>query len=187
MTAGSPSTAPPRAKRAGALLGLVLVVVVLLVVASLFLHRFRPGADPSGRPLQPGGTASVGSAAAFTIGGDLTTELSPGARGPLDLTLANPAGGDISVTVLTVAVSAVRAPNAGPERPCSVADFAVDQFSGHLPIGASGPAARTLTELGVPAADLPVLRMRDTAVNQDGCKDATLTLRYTGTAVESSS
>jgi hypothetical protein len=38
----------------------------------------------------------------------------------------------------------------------------------------------SLTSLGVTTNNLPVLKMNNTAVNQDACRHLTLTLHYTG-------
>jgi hypothetical protein len=121
---------------------------------------------------------------AFTISGNLDVPLSPGTGGPLDLTLTNPYGEYMVVTGLLTAVTAVDAPEAGGARPCSAEDFAVDQFDGQYPIGVPAASTKSLSELGVPGTHMPALRMLNTALNQDGCKNATLTLTYTGTAEE---
>jgi hypothetical protein len=46
-----------------------------------------------------------------------------------------------------------------------------------LPAGTT----RTLSDLGVPAAELPAVRMLNTSENQDGCKNATLRYTYSAT------
>jgi hypothetical protein len=121
----------------------------------------------------------------FAISGNLNLPLYPGGRGPLDLTLTNSNAQAMAVTGLAATVTAVQALHPGPLQPCDVADFAVDQFSGEFPINVAASSARSLSDLGIPTSAMPVLRMLDTAGNQDGCKHATLTLAYTGTAEES--
>jgi hypothetical protein len=49
----------------------------------------------------------------------------------------------------------------------------------NVPANTTTPVS--LTSLGVPTNKLPVLKMNNTAVNQDACKHITLTLHYTGT------
>jgi hypothetical protein len=121
----------------------------------------------------------------FTISGRLNVPLHPGAGAPLDLTLTNPNGQVMSVTGLAAAVIALQPLVHGPVQPCDITDFAVEQFSGEFPIDVPASVAKKLSQLGVPTSAMPVLRMLNTAVNQDGCKDATLTLAYTGVAEES--
>lgn len=120
--------------------------------------------------------------ASFSIRGTLDVPLHPGSRGVLNLTLTNPSRQDMSVTALSTAVTNVQ--SADPALPCTVEDFAVDQFTGSFPIALAGSGAKTLSELGIPTRRMPILRMLDTATNQDGCQGATVTLGYTGTAEE---
>lgn len=118
----------------------------------------------------------------FAISGNLDVPMSPGTSGPLDLTLTNPYGHYMTVTRLSATVSAVVAPAAGMDRPCTRDDFAVEQFSGPLPLDLPASATKSLGELGIPTRQMPAVRMLNTDLNQDGCKNATLTLTYTGTA-----
>jgi hypothetical protein len=43
-------------------------------------------------------------------------------------------------------------------------------------------STRTLAELGVPAAQWPQISIIDLPTNQDGCRTASVTLAYAGTA-----
>jgi hypothetical protein len=121
---------------------------------------------------------------AFTIAGALADPLTPGTGAPLDLTLANQEGTDLSISVLSVQVASVSGPHADATHPCSANDFSVEQFS-----GASGftlPASSTfsLSELGFAPAEWPQVSMLNLLANQDGCKQASLTLAFAGTATE---
>jgi hypothetical protein len=116
--------------------------------------------------------------ASFSISGDVAEPFFPGGSAPLDLEISNPLDTDLVVSDLVVEVDAVDAPNATAELPCTVDDFAVEQLS--LPddlIVAAGSTA-ALTDLGVPAEDLPRVLMLDTESNQDGCKGASFALAY---------
>lgn len=116
----------------------------------------------------------------FAISGDLTTVLYPGGSGPLDLNLTNPRSAAIRVTGLTVQITEVR--TASPLG-CSRLDFALDQLTGDPELKVPGSSTRSLSALGVPQSGLPRVRMPESAVNQDGCQNATLLLAYRGTAV----
>lgn len=117
----------------------------------------------------------------FTISGNLAGLLAPGVSLPLDLTLANPNNKPLSVTNLTVTVQSVtRAP--GATRPCSTADYGVTQYSGPYPLTVPANGSATLSGLGVAPASRPKVSMINAPTNQDGCKSATLTLAYSGSA-----
>jgi hypothetical protein len=114
----------------------------------------------------------------FTIDGDLTEPLFPGAGSSLNLSITNPLDTALAVSMLLVEVDAVDAPNATAEHPCTVDDFAVDQLTADDEWIIAADSASTLSELGVSREDWPTVRMLDTEANQDGCKDATLSLSY---------
>jgi len=114
----------------------------------------------------------------FTIDGDLTEPLIPGSGSSLNLSITNPLDSALAVSMLLVEVDAVDAPNATAEHPCTVEDFAVDQMPGVSEWVVETDSTSTLSELGVSSDDWPVVRMLDTETNQDGCKDATLSLSY---------
>ena len=114
----------------------------------------------------------------FTIDGDLTEALFPGTGSSLNLSITNPLDSDLAVSRLLVEVDAVDAPNATAEHPCDVDDFAVDQVPGDDEWIVEADSTSTLSELGVSSDDWPTVRMLDTEANQDGCKDATLSLSY---------
>lgn len=115
--------------------------------------------------------------AAFTISGSLPTLLSPGAGGPLQLTVANPFDFDLRVTALTVAVKP------GSSRPgCDgAANLRLTQSNtagGLLSIVVPAHGSTTLPAQGATA---PQLTMLDLATNQDSCKNAVFTFSFSGT------
>lgn len=116
--------------------------------------------------------------ASFSISGDVAEPFFPGGSATLDLEISNPLETDLSVSELVVEIDAVDAPNATDELPCTVADFAVEQLSLHDDVIVAAGTTAALTELGVPAEDLPRVLMLDTESNQDGCKGASLALAY---------
>lgn len=118
---------------------------------------------------------------AFAIAGSVAG-LSPGVSVPVNLSLTNQNKKQISISNLTVTISSVTrtAAAVAAGRPCGLADYAVVQYSGPYPLTVGGLATATLADLGVTPAARPQVRMLDTTTNQDGCKGATLGLRYTG-------
>jgi len=153
---------------------------VLAVVLLLLLVNFDPTVGTIGASAGSGG-ASLGSSAPFTIAGSAAGPISPGAKAPLDLKLTNPHDSSMSVTDLRVRVQKVSAPNADETHPCAVGDFAVDQASNDLSVTVPARATSTLSSLGLPRATLPHVGMLNRPTNQDGCKEASLTLAYTAT------
>ena len=111
------------------------------------------------------------------ITGTVTTSLSPGVSVVIEIGLANPFPRALNLGRVEVSILRITAPHADAAHPCTAADFGVRQMRrGVLRI----PPRRyvDLAELGVPIQDWPQLMMNDRPVNQDGCKDASLTLRY---------
>jgi hypothetical protein len=162
-----------RARRA-----LAWLVAVLLVCFGAW-GVFRGTTDDGGGS---GGTGRVvldGSSASFTISGNATAPLSPGVQAALDLVLTNPHDVAVSVDTLRVTVQAVSAPNADEGYPCAARDFALDQASSGLVVRLPPHSTSSLSSLGVPAASQPQVGMVNRAVDQGGCKGASLTLAYT--------
>jgi large repetitive protein len=126
---------------------------------------------------------SGGSRQNFTIGGGPSGQLFPGAAAsPINLQFSNPNSVGMSVTSLSMSVQSVSsAPNATPAHPCTVADFALTQFSGSYPFTIP-PGSSSLTSLGFSPAQMPKVRMLESGGNQDGCKNATISLSYSGSA-----
>jgi hypothetical protein len=118
----------------------------------------------------------------FTISGSLSGALAPGISRPLDLTLVNPNKEPISITNLTVTVQSVTrtAYAIAHNQPCTAGDYAVAQYSGAYPLTVPGSSSASLSSLGVSPTAQPKVSMLNTAVNQDGCKGATLALAYSG-------
>lgn len=154
-----------------------VIAVVLLSAGALTINALLGDSEPSAKDNQP-------ATPTFTISGRQDVPLAPGKSGPLDLTLTNPHGQHMSVTALSAQVTSIDAPGRDADRPCALTDFAVDQFSGEYPIRVAAAATQSLSDLGVTTAQMPLLRMLNTDANQDGCKNATLTLTYAGTAEE---
>ena len=127
------------------------------------------------------GKAGPVSSGRFTVVGS-AGGLQPGTLRSLNLAITNPNRLRISVTSLTVSLQRVSAPNATRSLPCTLADFTVEQFSGRYPLIVSARSTRTLSALRIPTAEWPQVAILDRPVDQDGCKGASVTLAYGGTA-----
>jgi hypothetical protein len=117
-------------------------------------------------------------AASFTISGDVAGSITPGSKIPLDLKISNADKSPLAVTHLIVTVKVVNAPQASARPPCTANEFLVTQVPGELTVDVPAESTRTLEEVGLPSRQWPAVGMRDTATNQDGCKEASLTLVY---------
>ena len=160
----------------------VLAVVFALVVAVLLLW-FR-GGGPVGVSTDVTGHGSVRASPSFTISGDVRRLISPGELVPIDLRLDNTSDLDLAIDHITVGVVGIDAPRADAEHPCSAADFEVRQLSGGVVLRIAGNSAENLSGMDLPDENWPAVSMVDRPVNQDGCKGASLTLRYEASGVE---
>lgn len=127
------------------------------------------------------GAHGAAAADVFTITGTLDSTLYPGGSGAVDLALTNVTADELTVGEITVAIAGV---TTQPQQQCLVADFVVTQLDPALQFTLPANATRTLTQLGVPTADLPRVAMTDTPVNQDGCKNSTVNLAFAGRAAQ---
>jgi hypothetical protein len=117
------------------------------------------------------------AATSFAISGSAPGPVYPGAAGsPIAVKLTNPNPQAISVTALTVTLSATGLP-AG----CNVAwfAFAPSSLSPSSPVVVAAGGSVTLPAQGQTA---PTIRMLESGTNQDACRNAPLTLRYSGSA-----
>jgi hypothetical protein len=145
--------------------------------------------DPGDAAVSPSTAAStpdpsISAPEAFTIAGTVPVDLTPGTGHPLDLILTSSETFDLSISSLTVLVTSVSAPESDPSHACGTGDFSVQQFSGAP--GFTLPANSTvrLSALGFAASELPLVSMLNRPVNQDGCKAASFSLAFAGTATE---
>jgi hypothetical protein len=153
------------------------LVAILLVCLGAWVV-FRGTTDDAAGS---GGASSDGSSASFTISGNAASHISPGVQAALDLVLTNPQDVPLSVDALHVTVQAVSAANVDESHPCGARDFALDQASSGLVVSLPAHSTSSLSSLGVPSASQPQVGMVNRAVDQGGCKGASLTLAYTAT------
>lgn len=114
--------------------------------------------------------AQLTSGTDFSISGTVTG-LAPGSTGNLVLTVTNPHSVPITVTALSVGVGSPAPAGCDP----SNLDLSGAQYSSATGFNV-GPNGASAT-----APALPV-RLRDVPASQDGCKDVTFPLVYSGTA-----
>jgi hypothetical protein len=155
-----------------------LFVALVLCVLWILLHDSEDASDVEGS----GDSSNQSSSENFIISGTTTPPIKPGVSTPLDLSLTNTGGVAILVSSLTVTLSEVTAPNADPRHPCSAADFTVHQAADGLRLSLSAGESARLSTLQLPLASWPRVQMMNLSANQDGCKQATLTLDYSGAA-----
>jgi hypothetical protein len=153
----------------------VILLLAVLSLAELFGIALR-SLDQGHPPLLSASTGRAGTVdQAFVVSGAVTTlpgcsdpaAFMPGVDRCLVYTVHNP--GSAPITVISIAIASVDAPAVCP---ASNLDLERSAFAGVLTV----PAGVTVTVPGVPIA------MRNTAVNQDGCKDASFTFTFTGVA-----
>ncbi|NKE60446.1 hypothetical protein FXN61_28110 [Lentzea sp. PSKA42] len=154
--------------------------VLLIAVALLFLFVGEPTnqwpATGTGDVELDGLTDSV------RIEGDVVEPVSPGVMVSIDLKFTNPHDFAVALTSLTVELQNINAPNADETHSCSLDDFAVNQAPTDLQIPLAAHATNTLSGLGLPPENWPRMGMHNHPANQDGCKEASLTLVYTASA-----
>ena len=142
--------------------------------------------DPADPADQGGGSieVTVASPASVTIGGRSAGLLRPGAMVPLDLSFDNPHDHSVLLDEVAVRVTGIDAPRADDQHPCTLDDFVVRQLSGSPSLVLDGDTVSTLSDLDVADHDWPAVGMRARPVNQDGCKDAVISLAYTASGAE---
>ncbi len=156
------------------------------VVAAAVLVHVLSGGPPGGRDpagISDGARAEVGPAlVSFRIASDTSELISPGVSVPIDVALSNSHETAMTVSGLRLVVRGVDAPRADVAYPCGVNDFTVVQVAGDREIVVPPGVTNTLSGLGIPSTSWPQVGMRDRAINQDGCKGASLTIKYTASA-----
>jgi hypothetical protein len=122
----------------------------------------------------------------FGIIGNASALFYPGATPqPLDLVLTNPFNFDIKVTAITVTVQAATTKNGNPNPSCNGTQNlnVARPFNGTVTLAKN--ATKSLSQLGTPPSQYPLVQMPDLPVNQDACQKSTFHMSYSGTAVKS--
>ena len=110
------------------------------------------------------GSGAVGEGGAVTLTGTVAPGIAPGTAVPVGFTAANPSGSPIQVGVVHLVGIAVDAEHAA----CEKADFTMADVTENHEVPANATAEALPTEGSLVYAN--------TAVSQDACKGATLTL-----------
>jgi hypothetical protein len=113
----------------------------------------------------------------FTIGGNVGQPFYPGVSQALDLTITNPF--KFAITVLNVSITVD--PSSTKSGCSGTVNLLVTQpLRATFPVPAG--STKSLSDLGVPRDDWPVLTMPDLPTNQGACEGATFGLIYLGRA-----
>jgi hypothetical protein len=151
-----------------------------LATASTFTANSTAGAysvSASAPGVGTPATFSLTNSANFTISGNVSTPLYPGTGQSVNLTITNP-----NPTPITIAAGAVEITISDSRPGCPASsNFTMSQGL-TTAVTVPGGSTQSLSQLGVPQADWPVVTMVDTHTNQDACEGATLTLNYAGSA-----
>jgi hypothetical protein len=118
----------------------------------------------------------------FAIGGNTPNLFYPGTSEPLDLAITNPFKFAIKVLSVSVRVEPVPSKNGVPDPACPAATNLLVTRPLGATLAVPARSTKSLSNLGVPQAQWPVLTMPDLPTNQDACEGATFTLLYSGTA-----
>jgi hypothetical protein len=127
----------------------------------------------------------------FSISGNANTaKLYPGLRRPVDPRISNPySNTGLSISSISATLGSVSAPG-----PCSLQDFSMNQLDATaypvvVPAGAQNATLSSLIQQAHPSwtaeqvsRALPQLTMVNRPVNQDGCKNASISLHYASSA-----
>jgi hypothetical protein len=111
----------------------------------------------------------------FSISGNLTTQLSPGVSGALNLSFGNPNQQALGIEDLLVVVEGTNSAS------CSPHNFAAVQFSGTYPIVIPRGNSQ-LSQAVSNSTKWPRVSMINRPFNQDACKGVTVNLAYSGVA-----
>ena len=165
------------------------VGIVALALMGVLSVGWPDGTSEAQRSISVrGGGPSLLPRYEFEITGSPTKVLAPGVTAPINLALISTNLFDLDVVGLTVTVESIDAPHADDAHPCSSHDFAVRQLEpANVVLELPAKSRRTLKTLGLPRTAWPAITLLNRAVNQDGCKQASVSFTYTasGTPVRS--
>jgi hypothetical protein len=141
---------------------LVVIAVLALGVTGAAIAFWTQAGSGSG-------TGTVGTTGTVTLQGPVSAGIYPGGSATVTLTASNSASAPVKVQTVSLASVAVDAGHSS----CNTADFTMPTVTENTTL-AGNAVAQALTANGV-------LSMANTAVNQDACKGATLTLTLSST------
>jgi hypothetical protein len=113
----------------------------------------------------------------FRVDAVTVSGLAPDASAAFEVSVTNPNSVALVISALTAVIGEVRAAGA-----CGAADFTLRQYSGGYGFVVGAHRTATLGQLGIAAPLWPQITMVNRNVNQDGCRNAVVTIRFTGEA-----
>jgi hypothetical protein len=141
---------------------LVIIAVLALGVSGAAIAYWTQAGSGTG-------TGTVGTTGTVTLQGPVTAGIYPGGTAAVTLTASNSASAPVKIQTVSLVSVAVDAGHAS----CNTADFTMPTVTENTNL-AGNAVAQALTANGV-------LSMANTAINQDACKGATLTLTLSST------
>ena len=110
----------------------------------------------------------------FTVNGNAVGTFYPGASAlPINLVITNPFNTTLTVTSVTVTITGTN------HAACGAGNFTVVQnLQGSVDIPAN--STKSLSDVGYPQVDWPMVKMIETGTNQDACQTATVNFSYSG-------
>jgi len=127
--------------------------------------------------------APLGLASSIEIGGDAAGALRPGIAVPIDLEITNRHLTPVHIAEIRVEIATISAPYADDLHPCTAKDYSITQPRPEIAISLAALSSQRLSRSTLPRAEWPHVQMLDRPVNQDGCRGAELTLRYSSSTV----
>lgn len=127
--------------------------------------------------------APLGLPTSIELGGDATGSLRPGLAVPVDLEITNRHLTPIDVADIRVEIASISAPFADDTHPCTTEDYVITQPRPEIAIAVAALSTQRLSDSTLPLAEWPQVQMLDRPVDQDGCRGAELTLRYSASTV----
>ena len=118
----------------------------------------------------------------FGISGTTSGSFAPGKSQVIDLSLANPNNRAVQITSVTITISPTTKKNGVTNPGCNGTTnlVVVKSLTGTVIVPAN--TTKTLSQLGIPQSQWPVLQMPNLSTNQDACKSTTFSITYSGTA-----
>jgi hypothetical protein len=96
---------------------------------------------------------------------------------PIAVRINNPNPKTVAMQRVRVKIASISAPHADAAHRCTRTDFEIHQMP-RLALHVPARRVSDLGGLGLPVTSWPTLAMRNLPFNQDGCKGATVTLRF---------
>lgn len=121
----------------------------------------------------------------FRVTGSVPQPFHPGAERVVDLEISNPFAFDIKIHDVVITVESVTK-DGSPNPACIGSDNLVTARAFTGPVVVPRKSTMTLSELGVPQSQWPILQMPNLPTNQDACKASTFNFSYSGIATHSS-